>query len=264
LATKPNDAGGKSGTSVGTGRFVGIDDVRFDENGLIPAVVQDVRSHQVLMVAYMNRESLAKTLETGLTWFYSRSRGRLWQKGESSGHVQRVRAIMADCDQDTLLISVVQEGAGACHEGYVSCFHYPLEEPESGRTPVAEVGRAFDPEVVYGRKGQGASTSSPTETIDALYAVISGRKSKPVKGSYTSYLFESGIDKILKKVGEECTEVLIAGKGGDNDSLIMESADLMYHLLVLMVEAGVRPDDVWAELAKRRGGGGSEDAPPGK
>lgn len=236
-----------------------LDDVRFDENGLVPAVVQEAESGQVLMVAYMNRESLARTLETGYTWFYSRSRGRLWQKGERSGHVQRVREILADCDQDALLIRVDQEGPGACHEGYKSCFHYPVaaKEGAGGGDEVSEP-RTFDPERVYGSAGGGEGI------LTHLYQVIASRKESPVEGSYTSYLFRSGVDKILKKIGEESAEVIIAGKGGDRDGLVMESADLLYHLLVLLVEEGVELDALLAELARRRGGGGSEDAPPGK
>lgn len=236
-------------------------EVRFDERGLVPAVVQEAGSGEVLMVAYMNRESLAKTLATGYTWFYSRSRDRLWQKGETSGHVQKVVDVTTDCDQDTVLIKVEQVGPGACHEGFMSCFHYGVgavraDESEDAAHMAAQ--RTFDPETVYAQK------EAATDTLKLLYDVIASRKASPVEGSYTTYLFNEGIDKILKKVGEECTEVIISGKGGDSDGLIMESADLLYHLLVLFVEAGVRPEEVWNELAKRRGGGGSEDAPPGK
>ena len=251
---------------------VTADDVRFDGRGLVPAVVQEAGTGEVLMVGYMNREALEKTLETGYTWFYSRSRNRLWQKGETSGHIQRVREVLADCDHDTLLIRVDQEGPGACHEGYKSCFHDAVDAAPGGAGVVAE--RTFDPARVYGGRtapdapaGEGAAAPDPgrPETmLDALYRVIASRKERPVEGSYTSYLFRSGIDKILKKVGEETAEVIIAGKGRDVSSLVMESADLIYHLLVLLVESGVRPEEVWSELAKRRGGGGSEDVPPGK
>ena len=238
-------------------RLMRLDDVRFDENGLVPAVVQEAESGQVLMVAYMNRESLARTLETGYTWFYSRSRRRLWQKGESSGHVQRVREILTDCDQDALLIRVDQEGPGACHEGYKSCFHYPVSTGERASREQAGPARTFDPERVYGAAGGEG-------ILKHLYQVVASRKERPVEGSYTSYLFRSGVDKILKKIGEESAEVIIAGKGGDREGLVMESADLLYHLLVLLVEEGVELEALLAELARRRGGGGSEDAPPGK
>ncbi len=228
-------------------RVFAADELAFGPDGLIPAIVQDAASGEVLMVGYMNRESLEKTLETGLTWFYSRSRGRLWQKGETSGHVQRVQEILTDCDQDALLVRVVQEGAGACHEGYRSCFHYGV----AGAEPEKLAGRAFEPAAAYGVLGE-------------VYEVIRSRKERPAEGSYTSYLFASGIDKILKKVGEESAEVLISGKGADRAALVAESADLLYHLLVLWVEAGISPADVWAELGRRRGGGGSEDKAPGK
>lgn len=223
------------------------DELSYGPDGLIPAIVQDATSGEVLMVGYMNRESLEKTLETGLTWFYSRSRQRLWQKGESSGHVQRVQEIRTDCDQDALLVRVVQEGAGACHEGYHSCFHYGV----AGAEPKAMAVKTFEPESVYGVLGE-------------VYEVIRSRKERPAEGSYTSYLFSSGLDKILKKIGEESAEVLISGKGEDRPALVAESADLLYHLLVLWVEAGISPSDIWAELGKRRGGGGSEDTAPGK
>lgn len=237
--------------------IVSIDALRFGEDGLIPAVIQEDATGEVLMVGYMNREALARTLDTGLTWFYSRSRKRLWQKGESSGHVQRIKSIRADCDQDTLLVRVTQEGAGACHEGYVSCFHYLLEEAEETGAAGGRPERAFDPESIYGR-------AALFGIVEELYGVVQARKARPVEGSYTSYLFAEGIDKILKKVGEESAEVLIAGKGNDRAGLVAESADLLYHLVVLFAEAGIDPKEVASELAKRRGGGGSEDAAPGK
>lgn len=252
-------------------QLVGERELRFGANGLIPAVVQDATSGEVLMVAYMNQESLQKTVATGETWFYSRSRDSLWHKGEESGHVQHVREILADCDHDVLLVRVEQEGPGACHEGYASCFHYPLEgAPREGDVPQP----TFDPDAVYGSKSDDSSgghphhspgaSSTPENLVHDLFGLIASRKENPVEGSYTSYLFAEGIDKILKKVGEETAEVLIAGKGADKEGLVYESADLLYHLLVLMVEAGLAPDDVWNELAKRRGGGGSADAAPGK
>lgn len=255
-------------------------EVRFDAHGLVPAIVQEARTGEVLMLAYMNREALEKTKQTGTAWFYSRSRNRLWQKGESSGHVQRVRQILTDCDQDAVLLRVEQEGAGACHEGYFSCFHYGVDGSAEVTAPIA-----FDPQSVYGEdesvvgtKEGGTQAGSDAvqgdfqdrteeaveRILEHLYQVIASRKARPKEGSYTTYLFSEGIDKILKKVGEETAEVLIAGKGGDNEGLVMESADLIYHLLVLFVEAGVSPDAVWKELGKRRGGGGSEDTPPGK
>lgn len=225
-----------------------VDAIRFDERGLAPAVVQDAGTGDVLMVAYMNREALERTLETGVTWFYSRSRGRLWQKGETSGNVQRVISVKADCDFDTLLVEVEQQGSGACHTGAWTCFHHR----------VAGSGGAEAARSAAGKDAPGA------DIVRELYAVIAGRKSRPVPGSYTSYLFEKGLDKILKKIGEETAEVLIAAKNQDRDAFVAESADLIYHLLVAMVEVGVEPEALWAELARRRGGGGSEDTPPGK
>lgn len=238
-----------------SGVIKSIDEVKFDKAGRVPAVIQEHGTGEVLMVGYMNRESLERTLATGLTWFYSRSRQRLWQKGETSGHVQRVKSVKADCDLDALLVEVEQVGPGACHTGHKSCFHHIVAgEGERGERDGGEApSPAFDPREVYG-----------DPIVRELYGVIESRKENPVQGSYTSYLFEKGLDKILKKVGEESTEVLIAAKNGDRDEFVAESADLIYHLLVAMVEVGVHPDAVWAELAKRRGGGGSEDAPPGK
>src|SRR5690625_2599064 len=162
------------------------------------------------MVAYMNEQSLAKTKETGYTWFYSRSRQALWQKGEQSGHVQRVQDIFVDCDNDTLLIQVIQEGAGACHKGYRSCFHTRLDDKESTQE------QQFNPERIY-----------RDDILTQLYDVISQRKQNPVEGSYTNYLFTEGINKILKKVGEESAEVIIAAKDPDDEPLIYESADLL-------------------------------------
>lgn len=222
-----------------------IERIRFDEKGLVPAVVQESRTGEVLMVAYMNREALERTLETGLTWFYSRSRQKLWQKGETSGNVQRVKRVVADCDFDTLLVEVEQAGTGACHTGERTCFHNVVRSGDTSTEP-------------------GAGHGTRPDLIDELYSVILGRKHNPVAGSYTSYLFEQGIDKILKKVGEETTEVLIAAKNQDPREFVAESADLIYHLLVAMAELGIEPGAVWAELGKRRGGGGSEDTPPGK
>lgn len=198
-------------------------------DGLIPAVVQDVNSGQVLMVAYMNQESLEKTLATGRTWFYSRSRQELWPKGETSGNIQEVVAITTDCDRDTLLIKVIQQGSGACHEGTWSCFHYPLIEERSipGRAAV----------------------------LDELRQVIRERREHPVEGSYTNYLFDKGVDKICKKIGEEAAEVIVAAKNRSPEELSNEAADLLYHLLVLL-EDGQTPNElVWEVLAKRRNKG---------
>ena len=199
-----------------------IEDLKFDQNGLIPAIVQDFRTKKVLMVAYMNRESLEISLKEKRTCFFSRSRKTLWRKGETSGNVQHIVAIIADCDRDSLLVDVKAEGP-ACHLGTESCFcDYLFQNDEL---------KQF--------------------SIGNLYAMLQGRKEDKVEDSYTSYLFEKGLDKILKKVGEECTEVVIAGKGGDNRELAFEIADLTYHILVLMIEKGIAPSDILDELAKR-------------
>lgn len=197
-----------------------FEELKYDENGLIPAIVQDRWSKEVVTLAYMNRESLEISIREGRTCFYSRSRKCLWRKGETSGNVQRIASIRADCDRDALLIEVDREGP-ACHTGADSCFHNILHEAE------------------------------PAFSLDALYRLIKGRKASLQPGSYTSYLFEKGADKILKKVGEECTEVLIAAKGGDRDETVFEISDLAYHLLVLMVEMGITPKAVLLQLASR-------------
>lgn len=225
---------------------VDMGELKFRENGLIPAIIQDAENGEVLMLAYMNRESLEKTLQTGRTWFWSRSRQELWQKGEISGHYQEVRSISADCDFDALLIEVKQHGPGACHEGYRSCFHNPVEYDGKEETVASskEEGPAFDAEEVYGKR-------SP-RIINELFEVVQNRRLSPVEGSYTTYLFTQGLDKILKKIGEEATEVVIAAKNPGVDELIYELADLYYHTLVLMVEKGTDPGAVFSELRSRR------------
>lgn len=212
---------------------LGIGDLKFDENGLIPAVVQQEGTGEVLMVAYMNAESLAKTLETGYTWFWSRSRQKYWQKGESSGHVQRVREIRYDCDADTLLVTVDQVGAGACHTGERSCFYRVLE----GLQP--------------------ASDAAPTpprigEVLDGLFGVLAQRKAELPEGSYTTKLLTGPQDSLLKKIAEESGEVIMAAKDADSEHLRYEIADLIYHLLVVMTREGLCLEDLAAELDSRR------------
>ncbi|MBP3314712.1 MAG: bifunctional phosphoribosyl-AMP cyclohydrolase/phosphoribosyl-ATP diphosphatase HisIE [Clostridia bacterium] len=201
--------------------MIKIDELRFDEKGLIPAVVVDAVTKKVLTVAYMNRESLEITMREGRTCFWSRSRQELWRKGETSGNVQHVVSITADCDKDALTVVVNKEGP-ACHLGTDSCFNYPVYE------------------------GENAEFS-----LEALMKVIEGRKTERKEGSYTTYLFDKGIDKILKKVGEECTEVIIAGKADDKAETIYEISDLVYHVMVLMIEMGISLDDIRNELASR-------------
>ena len=199
-----------------------LDDLKFDANGLIPAVVQDYFSKQVLTVAYMNRESLEISMKEGRTCFFSRSRQQLWRKGETSGNVQEIVTIKADCDMDALVVEVIKAGP-ACHTGAESCFFNPVYQSESHQD----------------------------FSLEALYQLLEGRKTSPKEGSYTTYLFQKGIDKILKKVGEECTEVIVAGKGGDRDETVFEIADLTYHVMVLMVEMGIAPKDIFAQLESR-------------
>ncbi|MBE7068152.1 MAG: bifunctional phosphoribosyl-AMP cyclohydrolase/phosphoribosyl-ATP diphosphatase HisIE [Clostridiales bacterium] len=202
--------------------MIKIEELKFDEKGLIPAIVVDAKTQKVLTLAYMNKESLAITLEKGLTCFWSRSRQELWLKGETSGNYQHVVSVTADCDKDALVVKVEKDGP-ACHTGEDSCFFNPLYVSEEK----AEFG------------------------LHDLYELLLGRKKDMPQGSYTTYLFEKGLDKILKKVGEESTEVIIAGKAQDKKETIYEIADLTYHLLVLMVEAGISLDEVYAEIASR-------------
>lgn len=202
--------------------MINIDELKFDEKGLIPAVVVDAHSKKVLTVAYMNKESLKISMEKELTCFYSRSRNELWLKGETSGNYQHIISITADCDKDALTVVVEKEGP-ACHTGSDSCFTNPVFESENR----AEF------------------------SMDGLYGLLEGRKKEMPEGSYTTYLFQKGMDKILKKVGEESTEVIIAGKAGDKKETIYEIADLAYHVMVMMVEMGISVDDVRKELASR-------------
>lgn len=203
-------------------KLLDLDKLVFDKDGLIPAVVQDVYSKKVLTVAYMNRESLEISIKRKLTCFYSRSRKQLWLKGETSGNFQHIVSITADCDMDSLVIEVAKDGP-ACHLGTDSCFTNAVFENEDLND----------------------------FTLDELYDLIKGRKDNPQDGSYTSYLFDKGLDKILKKVGEECTEVVIAAKGGDKEETVFEISDLTYHVLVLMAEYGITLNDIKAQLASR-------------
>ena len=212
-----------------------MEHLKFTE-GLIPAIIQDAGSKEVLMMAYMNREALERTVATGETWFYSRSRGRLWHKGETSGHIQKVVEIRYDCDNDTLLVLV--EAAGpACHTGHNTCFYRNLQGEE--KEP-----RLFNPDEVY--------VPESGTILNELQEVIRGRYNERPEGSYTTYLFDQGIDKFLKKVGEESAEVIIAAKNPDKGELIYEISDLIYHLMVLMIEKNISLADVFKELRERR------------
>ena len=199
-----------------------MDNLKFDEKGLIPAIVVDNATGKVLTLAYMNKESLEITMKEGRTCFWSRSRQELWRKGETSGNVQHVKSIVKDCDSDALIVYVDKEGP-ACHLGNESCFEFPIwgEEPKAN----------FN--------------------LESLYELLKDRKENMPENSYTTYLFESGIDKILKKVGEESTEVVIAGKAEDKAEAIYEISDLAYHLMVLMVEMGIEPKEILEELESR-------------
>ena len=216
---------------------IDISKIKFDEKGLVPAIVQE-ENGQVLMLAYMNEESLQKTIETGYTHFFSRSRQKLWKKGETSGNVQQVKALYYDCDGDTLLVRVHQTGV-ACHTGSYSCFS----------------GRRLDdnnnlPAVVENQPKEDLSL-----VVYELYSVIKDRQRHPVEGSYTNYLFIKGQDKILKKVGEEAVETILASKNEDKNNIIYEMGDLWYHCLVLLAWHGIKPEDLFAELMNRRKGG---------
>ena len=202
--------------------MINIDELKFDKDGLIPAIVVDSVSKEVLTLAYMNKESLKITMEKNLTCFYSRSRQELWLKGETSGNYQHVVSITADCDKDALTIVVEPDGP-ACHTGAVSCFYNDVYQ----------------------------NPDKKNFSLDALIKLIEGRKIEKTEGSYTTYLFEKGLDKILKKVGEECTEVIIAGKADDKKETIYEIADLTYHVLVLMIQMGISLEDIHKELASR-------------
>ncbi len=202
--------------------MININELKFDEKGLIPAIVVDAVSKKVLTLAYMNKESLEISMEKGLTCFFSRSRNELWLKGETSGNYQHIVSITADCDNDALVVMVEKDGP-ACHTGTDSCFTKPVWESED----LHEF------------------------SLESLMTLIEGRKTEKKEGSYTTYLFEKGIDKILKKVGEECTEVIIAGKADDKKETIYEISDLCYHVMVMMIEMGISLEDIHRELASR-------------
>ncbi|MBQ3064809.1 MAG: bifunctional phosphoribosyl-AMP cyclohydrolase/phosphoribosyl-ATP diphosphatase HisIE [Clostridia bacterium] len=202
--------------------MIAIEELKFDENGLIPAIVVDAITKEVLTLAYMNRESLAISMERGLTCFWSRSREEIWLKGETSGNYQHIVSITADCDNDALVVMVEKDGP-ACHTGTESCFTKPVYESDELH--------AF--------------------SLENLMQMLIGRKLEKKEGSYTTYLFEKGIDKILKKVGEESTEVIIAAKSDDKKETVYEIADLAYHIMVMMIEMGISLEDVHKELASR-------------
>lgn len=201
-----------------------LENIKFDEKGLVPAIVQDIYSGKVLMLAYMNKESLALTMETGFAHYYSRSRQSLWKKGETSGHLQSVKAIRYDCDGDTLLLQVEQTG-NACHTGEYSCFYRTLFERDN--------------------------IPAGVDMLQELFQTIKNRKENPKEGSYTNFLFNKGLDKIVKKVGEEACEVVIAAKNGSKEEITYETADLFYHLFVLLAQQDVPLQEIYQELKNR-------------
>ncbi|HEX5873399.1 MAG TPA: bifunctional phosphoribosyl-AMP cyclohydrolase/phosphoribosyl-ATP diphosphatase HisIE [Pyrinomonadaceae bacterium] len=207
---------------------INLNEIKFDERGLVPAIVQDAETRQVLMLAYMNQESLARTIETKQTWFWSRSRQELWHKGATSGNTQEVVSLALDCDGDAIVVLVKPAGP-ACHTGSVSCFNVTQDETLGSLLP-------------------------------RLYQLISDRERERPAGSYTTYLFDEGIDKILKKLGEESAETIIAAKNDDDSGLVAEASDLIYHLLVLLVARGVTLEEIANELKQRRQSGGMREA----
>lgn len=208
--------------------------VKYDEKGLVPVVAQDYHSKKVRMMAYMNEEALLKTLETGKVHYFSRSRQALWLKGETSSHYQYLKQISIDCDGDTLLLQIEQAGGISCHTGNASCFYRELTE-----------------EVVEAQR-EAVTLKKDESLLGELYSAIIHRKEQPKEGSYTNYLLDKGLNKILKKVGEECTEVIIAAKEDDNKELTFEIADLMYHLTVMMAQKGLTWEEIGVELAQRK------------
>ncbi len=259
--------------------------VKYNADGLIPAITQDIRTDEVLMLAYMNEESLKKTIETGKAHYFSRSRQKLWLKGETSGHFQKIRSISIDCDQDTLLLKVEQTGA-ACHTGHRSCFFTRIEADElkagaemkdidmqgitadeDSKAANAEIGVqgiTADVQNVAAAGAQGSTVYDQCKSADLaaeevgpevlreVYEVITDRLLHPKEGSYTNYLFTKGLDKILKKIGEEASEVVIASKNGDNGEISAEIADLLYHVMVLLAERRMSLNDIYKELNQRK------------
>lgn len=220
-----------------------VEHIRWSD-GLVPAIVQDVDTRKVLMMAYMNRESLKLSLESGETWFWSRSRQELWHKGATSGNVQTITSLKYDCDGDTLLVEVKPNGP-ACHTGAVTCFHNEiigLPEKSTDKAP-DKAGEAS--------ASANSDSESRFEVLAELESVIAERERERPEGAYTTYLFDKGVDKILKKIGEEASETIIAAKNKDNDELRLEVSDLMYHLLVLLQERKLPLDDIMSELSRR-------------
>ncbi len=218
--------------------------LKFDAHGLIPAITRDAETGEVLMMAYMNVEAVDLTVKTGKVHYYSRSRRKLWMKGESSGHVQTVKEIRFDCDADCLLIAIEQEGA-ACHTGHKSCFYRVWNEDGAQ----VDGDKAVDAAAIYGQQ----------DILDAVYHVIQERRQNPNEKSYVASLFNKGLDKILGKIGEEATETAVAGKGGNPDEVVYEAADLFFHTLILLGYYDLPPERIYAELRRRFGMSGIEE-----
>lgn len=242
------------------------DEIKFNDQGLVPAITQDNRTDEVLMMAWMNREALEKTLETGKVHYWSRSRQSLWLKGETSGHFQELKSIRVDCDGDTLLLKVEQKGA-ACHTGHRSCFYRAMEASipvdaiasipadtatVSSVTPDTAILLDADESDTPGALGTDKACSSNSTVLEDVFNVILDRKLHPKEGSYTNYLFDKGLEKILKKVGEETAEVIIAAMSKSNKEITYEVGDLFYHVFVLLVERGMSLEDIYNELKGRR------------
>lgn len=207
-----------------------VNSIKWNHHGLVPAVAYDLLTGQVVMVAYMNKEAFEKTVETGYAHYYSRSRQCLWQKGETSGHLQKVKAIKVDCDEDTILLEIEQTGA-ACHTGNKTCFYRQYSD---------------------GQWVESEETPSVAKAMAQEYSIVKERGENPIEGSYTNYLLDKGTDKILKKVGEECTEVVIAAKNHSQEEITYETSDLIYHLSVLLYSEGLTWEDIGEEIIKRR------------
>ncbi len=248
-----------------------INKIKYDDRGLVPCICQDYKTNEVLMLAYMNRESLKITLKDNLACYYSRSRQELWKKGATSGHMQKIRELYYDCDKDTLLIKVEQTG-NACHTGAYSCFFNKVELTREINSRVELSGnidsnldkRNFDTELkleaadgeklcksCQKNKLEGKANIGEPDILEKLYLLISDRKENKKEGSYTNYLFDKGLDKILKKVGEECSETIIAAKNNINKDLISETADLIYHMMVMLINQGISLEEIKSELKNR-------------
>ena len=227
--------------------------VKFDKDGLVPVIAQDYHSKHIRMLAYMNKEALTKTLETGDVYYYSRSRQKLWLKGEESGHFQHLKGISVDCDGDTLLIQIEQVGGVSCHTGNATCFYRNVDVANTGSASVRPYESSVGSAPTDGQMKSAPTTvrkGGDSSFLSKLERVIKDRKENPVEGSYTNYLFREGLDKILKKVGEEATETIIAAKT-KRDDVIYEVSDLVYHLTVLLSELNISWDEIKTELEKR-------------